>query len=90
MATQTIYILYDLDWNHTGVCAAQGGLSASEWFRGTHIHPTPSQNMVDTAPTFPEVILKFKKWMEEEGLINEDDEVIEKYCWCTDGVSVLV
>lgn len=44
-----------------------------------------TQNMVDTAPTFPEVILKFKKWMEEEGLINEDDEVIEKYCWCTDG-----
>ncbi len=44
--------------------------------------------MVESAPTFPDVILKLRKWMKGEGLIDEDDQIVEECCWCTDGVRV--
>jgi hypothetical protein len=42
--------------------------------------------MVDRAPTFPNVLLKFRDWLKSEGLINEDEELEPGCCWCTDGV----
>lgn len=44
-----------------------------------------TQDMVESAPTFPDVILKLRKWMKGEGLIDEDDQIVEECCWCTDG-----
>jgi hypothetical protein len=42
--------------------------------------------MVHRAPTFPNVLLKFRDWLKSEGLINEDEELEPGCCWCTDGV----
>jgi hypothetical protein len=41
--------------------------------------------MVDTAPTFPEMLLQLEKWLDGHGL--RDDDYLIDALWVTDGVS---
>jgi len=40
---------------------------------------------VDNAPTFPEVLKEFKKFLVRNGLISSSGERLEKFIWATDG-----
>ncbi|TEB36140.1 hypothetical protein FA13DRAFT_1623791 [Coprinellus micaceus] len=44
-----------------------------------------SQAQVDSAPLFPEVLTRLEKFLMNHGLINEDGERLERFCWCSDG-----
>ncbi|TFK26422.1 hypothetical protein FA15DRAFT_588508 [Coprinopsis marcescibilis] len=44
-----------------------------------------SQEQVDSAPTFPEVVEQFESFLTSNGLIDENGERLVRFCWCTDG-----
>ena len=44
-----------------------------------------SQEQVDVAPTFPEVIQDFRKFMEKHKLIDENGQRLSRFCFCSDG-----
>ena len=40
---------------------------------------------MDTAPTFPEVLQDFRKFLEEHGLLDESGHRLARFCFCSDG-----
>ncbi|EPQ58448.1 hypothetical protein GLOTRDRAFT_35639 [Gloeophyllum trabeum ATCC 11539] len=47
---------------------------------------TQVSKQVDKAPTFPEVMVMFSKFLSDNGLLHPDTgERLVRFCWCTDG-----
>ncbi|KAJ2917626.1 hypothetical protein MD484_g2804, partial [Candolleomyces efflorescens] len=44
-----------------------------------------TQDQVDSAPVFSEVLDQFKGFMINHGMINEHEERLVRFCWCSDG-----
>ncbi|KAI0708969.1 ribonuclease H-like domain-containing protein [Earliella scabrosa] len=44
-----------------------------------------TQEQVDVAPTFPEVLQDFRKFMEKHKLIDENGQRLTRFCFCSDG-----
>ncbi|KAI0807231.1 ribonuclease H-like domain-containing protein [Fomes fomentarius] len=44
-----------------------------------------TQEQVDVAPTFPEVLQDFRKFMEKHKLIDESGQRLMRFCFCSDG-----
>ena len=43
------------------------------------------QEQVDDAPTFPEVLQDFRKWLEKHKLIDSKGQRLTRFCFCSDG-----
>ena len=43
------------------------------------------QEQVDTAPTFPEVLQDFRKFLEEHGLLDESGHRLSRFCFFSYG-----
>ncbi|EAU88160.2 double-strand siRNA ribonuclease [Coprinopsis cinerea okayama7 len=87
-----------LTWNDKGQDMSASELEVIDEFR-SFVRPTwrpvltdfckdltgITQEQVDSAPTFPEVLAQFEAFIKKNGLINDEGEPLVRFCWCTDG-----
>lgn len=40
---------------------------------------------MDAAPTFPDVLLEFQRWLEKHKLVDGSGQRLVRFCFCSDG-----
>ncbi len=48
------------------------------------------QAQIDKADAFPEVVDRVREWLRGLDLVDEDEQLVDGVCWCTDGVRLRV
>lgn len=79
METTAIPILHEFDWYYPSMFYVLHCIAAM-------LIRDSKQDQVDGAPTFPQVMKTFKKFLEKNGLIEpETGRRLVRFAWCTDG-----
>lgn len=90
MAAQDFDVLYELDGDHSGISSCMDlcatGPSRRKMAKGWRC----PQAQIDKADAFPEVVDRVREWLRGLDLVDEDEQLVDGVCWCTDGVRLRV
>lgn len=78
METSSVSLLQGVDWDYSGlifaVCFFVSDLNYL------------IQDLVDSAPPFPEVLAQLEAFLVKNGLVDKvTKKRLKKFCWCSDG-----